>query len=147
MPGPQTGLSTLSTSLDAPVQGCFPCCGAVRTRGQDEQTARLGDFPADEKLWEGGEFRFCGSAIRYKKILFISIQARARHLSCVSGPAVTAAYTVKLAVTLTAQHPLVVCPRTAQPRDGWRSPPVRPACVSSDRPAPRCAAARRGADL
>lgn len=63
------------------MQGCFPCCGAVRTKGHHEQTACLGDFPADEKLWEGGDFKFCGSAIRYKKILFISIQARARHLS------------------------------------------------------------------
>lgn len=99
-------------SLEAPcpLQGCFPCCGAVRTRGQDEQTARLGDFPADEKLWEGGEFRFCGSAIRYKKILFISIQARARHLSCVCCLPSLQLMLLTLSAHSTAQHVLVVCP-------------------------------------
>ena len=73
--------AVLEGGLPAQAPACFGCCGGAQTKGECEQTAHLGDFPQDEKLWEGGEFKFCGSAIRYKKILFISIQAR-RQLSC-----------------------------------------------------------------
>lgn len=39
---------------------------------------RLGSFPSEEHLWEGGAFKFLGSGIYYKKILFISVQALPR---------------------------------------------------------------------
>lgn len=35
---------------------------------------RLMDFPVVERFWEGGEFRFMGSGIYYKKILFIGVK-------------------------------------------------------------------------
>ena len=39
-----------------------------------QQPQRLGDFPAIERIWEGGNFTYLGSGIYYKKILFISVQ-------------------------------------------------------------------------
>ncbi|KAK9810409.1 hypothetical protein WJX72_010277 [[Myrmecia] bisecta] len=34
----------------------------------------LGAFPAVQKFWEGGEFKFMGSGIRYHKIAFFSVK-------------------------------------------------------------------------
>lgn len=34
----------------------------------------LGDFPPAEKIWEGGEFKFLGSDIKYKRIVFVDVQ-------------------------------------------------------------------------
>ena len=33
-----------------------------------------GNFPQIVKLWAGGEFKFLGSGIKYRKIVFVSIQ-------------------------------------------------------------------------
>jgi hypothetical protein len=39
-----------------------------------QQPQLLGNFPAIERIWEGGNFTYLGSGIYYKKILFISVQ-------------------------------------------------------------------------
>ena len=48
----------------------LPCCGCSSEDLDDTQAA----FPPFEQLWEGGVFKFLGSGIYYKKILFISVQ-------------------------------------------------------------------------
>eukprot|EP00884_Botryococcus_braunii_P009435 jgi/Botrbrau1/18493/Bobra.0072s0072.1 len=52
--------------------GCelfVPCCWPKRQRAET-----VGDFPPEEKLWEGGDFKFLGSDIKYKKIIFVDVQ-------------------------------------------------------------------------
>ena len=52
------------------ISQALPCCWCFSEDLDDTQAA----FPPFEQLWEGGAFKFLGSGIYYKKILFISVQ-------------------------------------------------------------------------
>ena len=56
---------------DDPLVQAFLCCSPPWWCGQVLTDAY---FPESEQLWEGSTFKFLGSAVYYKKILFISVQ-------------------------------------------------------------------------